>query len=351
MAIKFLHDLDLSGQEIQNLKLHVTGTPPTAAAGAIYFDSGANVVKVHDGTSFKTISTDTSDNVLTGLSFNTSTGVLTATLTDSSTVTVDLDGKYAESSHTHPFSELTSKPTTIDGYGITDAFDGAYSSLSGIPSTFTPASHTHAASDVTSGTFATARIPNLAASKITSGTLGTARIPDLAASKITSGTLGDSKIPSLAASKITSVTFDTARIPNLAASKISSGQVAVAQGGTGASTLDGAGIVTKTGTQTIGGAKTFSGNVAINGDLTVSGNQTTKNSEVVLIEDKYELLNAKKMLLKSTLWFVSIPRYSLISSLIKEPSIVQSRIILVPWEISIFKLLIYLLLLIKDLFF
>ncbi len=108
MAIKFLHDLDLSGQEIQNLKLHVTGTAPTAAAGAIYFDSNANVVKVHDGTSFKTISTDTSDNVLTGLSFNTSTGVLTASTTDGASITVDLDGKYAESSHTHATGDITS---------------------------------------------------------------------------------------------------------------------------------------------------------------------------------------------------------------------------------------------------
>jgi hypothetical protein len=61
MAIKFLHDLDLTGQELQNVKLHVTSSAPTAAAGAIYFDSGANVVKVHDGTSFKTLSTDTDD--------------------------------------------------------------------------------------------------------------------------------------------------------------------------------------------------------------------------------------------------------------------------------------------------
>ena len=41
------------------------------------------------------------------------------------------------------FDDLTSTPTTISGYGITDAFDGAYSSLSGIPSTFTPSSHNH----------------------------------------------------------------------------------------------------------------------------------------------------------------------------------------------------------------
>lgn len=31
------------------------------------------------------------------------------------------------------FTSLTSIPTTISGYGITDAFDGAYSSLTGVP--------------------------------------------------------------------------------------------------------------------------------------------------------------------------------------------------------------------------
>ena len=50
-------------------------------------------------------------------------------------------------------------------------------------------SHTHAAGDITSGTLAVARIPNLAASKITSGTFAAARIPNLSASKITAGTL------------------------------------------------------------------------------------------------------------------------------------------------------------------
>ena len=48
------------------------------------------------------------------------------------------------------FSDLTSKPTTIAGYGITDAFDGAYGSLTGTPSTFTPAAHNQAWSTITS---------------------------------------------------------------------------------------------------------------------------------------------------------------------------------------------------------
>jgi len=48
------------------------------------------------------------------------------------------------------FSDLTSTPTTLAGYGITDAFDGNYGSLSGTPSTFAPASHTQAFSTITS---------------------------------------------------------------------------------------------------------------------------------------------------------------------------------------------------------
>ena len=58
------------------------------------------------------------------------------------------------------FSDITSKPTTLAGYGITDAFDGAYSSLSGAPTIptvsndFTNADHTklngiEASADVT----------------------------------------------------------------------------------------------------------------------------------------------------------------------------------------------------------
>ena len=39
MAIPFLNNINLSDNELQNAKLHITGTAPTAAAGQIYFDS------------------------------------------------------------------------------------------------------------------------------------------------------------------------------------------------------------------------------------------------------------------------------------------------------------------------
>lgn len=51
-----------------------------------------------------------------------------------------------------------------------DLLDGQHASA------FAASSHNHAAGDITSGTFSTARIPNLAASKITSGTFSAARI-------------------------------------------------------------------------------------------------------------------------------------------------------------------------------
>ena len=60
-----------------------------------------------------------------------------------------------------------------DGSGTgldADLLDGNHASA------FATASHSHAASDITSGTLATARIPSLAASKITSGTFADARI-------------------------------------------------------------------------------------------------------------------------------------------------------------------------------
>jgi hypothetical protein len=46
---------------------------------------------------------------------------------------------------------------TLIGAG-TSSFNGAYSSLSGIPSTFTPSSHTHSGSEITSGTVDPARL-------------------------------------------------------------------------------------------------------------------------------------------------------------------------------------------------
>jgi hypothetical protein len=50
------------------------------------------------------------------------------------------------------FSSLTGKPTTLAGYGITDAFDGAFSSLTGTPTTVSGYGITDAQALLVSGT-------------------------------------------------------------------------------------------------------------------------------------------------------------------------------------------------------
>ena len=62
-------------------------------------------------------------------------GSITGTLSDQTDLQSALNGK-SNTSHTHTFASLTSKPTTISGYGITDAYtkaenDASYLKLTG----------------------------------------------------------------------------------------------------------------------------------------------------------------------------------------------------------------------------
>ena len=47
MAIPFLNNINLSNNQLQNAKLHITGTAPTAAAAQIYFDSSDTIAKYY----------------------------------------------------------------------------------------------------------------------------------------------------------------------------------------------------------------------------------------------------------------------------------------------------------------
>ena len=79
-----------------------------------------------------------SDTKLSGLSFNTGSGVLTATLSDSNTVTVDLDGRYAAAAHTHDYDNYSSwnlktngtQRTTVQSGGTLDLVAGSNVALS-----------------------------------------------------------------------------------------------------------------------------------------------------------------------------------------------------------------------------
>lgn len=69
-----------------------------------------------------TASSSGANDYVISASFDTATGNLTLTRTDSGTIVQNLDGRYALLVHTHDWSDIVSgTPTTLSGYGITDA--------------------------------------------------------------------------------------------------------------------------------------------------------------------------------------------------------------------------------------
>ncbi len=90
-----------------------TGGPTVVASGDIIdFAGGTNVTTAFSGTTL-TINATNDNDYLTALSFNTSDGVLTATVQNQSDVTVDLDGRYLTGNETITLSgEVTGSGTT-----------------------------------------------------------------------------------------------------------------------------------------------------------------------------------------------------------------------------------------------
>ena len=103
--------------------------------------------------------------------------------------------------YTHP--SHTSRSINTSGAAVLDTFTSDSSGhVTGITTRnltaanigAAAASHNHAASAITSGTFNSARIPNLNASKITAGTFADGRIPSLNASKTTAGRFNTARL-------------------------------------------------------------------------------------------------------------------------------------------------------------
>lgn len=98
----------------------------TGTTVALYDDSG--LATSTDGTAFTAYTSD---------------GIASGGATDASTL-----GGFSSAYHLD-FTNHTNTPTTIAGYGITDAFDGAFSSLTGTPTTLAGYGITDSPSDIT----------------------------------------------------------------------------------------------------------------------------------------------------------------------------------------------------------
>jgi hypothetical protein len=68
MALKYLVDLNINDNVLQNARLFSSGTAPTASIGAIYVDTGdSNKLKYHNGTAFVALGTGTATGDLTAI--------------------------------------------------------------------------------------------------------------------------------------------------------------------------------------------------------------------------------------------------------------------------------------------
>ena len=124
MALNFLTGLDIKGnvnlnqKELQNAVIQNLGTAPTSPLeGQIYYDTDVDKLKLYTAGGWLTIpdgNTEAND-FLTGLAFDDSNGILTATVSNQSDVTVDLDGRYALASAIPSVGDGT---LTVQGSGV-----------------------------------------------------------------------------------------------------------------------------------------------------------------------------------------------------------------------------------------
>jgi hypothetical protein len=93
----FYDPINLATNQLEQARIENLGTDPgTGVSGQIYYNTVSNKLKFYDGSAWANIGGGSAANdFLTGLSFNTTDGVLTATVQNQSNVTVDLDGRYA----------------------------------------------------------------------------------------------------------------------------------------------------------------------------------------------------------------------------------------------------------------
>ena len=101
---KEYRNLDLQGNEIQTVVIeNLSSAPSNPSKGRIYYNTTDNNLYLYNSVAWEDLAAAGSGGgsgvSINSASFNTSDGVLTLTMSDASTVTVDLDGRYTNASN------------------------------------------------------------------------------------------------------------------------------------------------------------------------------------------------------------------------------------------------------------
>ena len=151
MALKHLVDLNLGGNEIQNVVLQNLATAPSGVEGQIYYDTASNSVQVHTGSAFVRIGATADGSTITDTAGTFAVG--TIAISNTSGLQAALDAKADTTELTEPAAILAGAgtPSLVNGVtaleirtliGASD-FNGAYTSLTGVPTEFAPSAHVH----------------------------------------------------------------------------------------------------------------------------------------------------------------------------------------------------------------
>lgn len=238
MANKYLIDLDLNGNEVQNFAIQTTGSLPSSPFnGQVVNHSG--VIKVYDlaSTTWKTVGAAADGTTITETSSVLSVG--TIAISNTSGLQAALDGKVDDSQVlTNVPSGAVFTDTQLTQEQVEDYIGGLLSGSGATSVTYDDANNTLVISS-TNTTYSAGN--GIGLSGTTFSVAG-----------------GDGLTQEASGLKVDST------------------------------------VVRTSGAQTIGGDKTFSNNVTVSGNLNVSGAVTTKMSETVLIEDNIITLNSNE---------------------------------------------------------
>ena len=315
MAKKFLVDLDLSTNELQNAVIQnlPVASEPTGEKGRLYFDSTNNILKVYNGSLWQSLATGGSavDTIVLNGDVTGSATAIGSTITVSTLIAAnsvalgtDTTGNYVAGATASTYISITGTPgegwTPVFAVDATDA------------NTASKVVARDGSGNFSAGTI-TATLSGLAASatiangvKINSVALGTDTtgnyVGALTAStgvNITGGSgEGVTNVISIGQPVATSDSPTFAALTISGDLAVNGGDITTSGAGTAtifnanATTLNIGGAATTIGIGSATGTTTVNNNLTVTGDLLVSGSVTTLNTATLFVEDNVFVLNS-----------------------------------------------------------